>query len=207
MEDAHRSEHLTPKARAIVFRDGLMVALLALRPLRRGNFAGVRLGQHLHKTPTGYRIEIPSEESKTGQLLETTIPEDLLPWLDQYLHLYRPILLGGAVNEHLWVSKKGRAYSPKHLGERITRITRRLVGVAVNPHLFRDCAATTIATVDPEHVRMVMSLLGHKTPLTAERYYNHARSLEAGRAHQENIRQLRERLRPLRRRTTQKAGR
>ena len=207
MRDALLSDCMSFRVRAIAFRDGLMIALLASRPLRRGNFASLRLGYHLHTTPTGYRIEIPNEESKTGQIIETAIPDELVPWLDQYLDVFRPRLLDGAASEHLWISKDGRPYSPKHLGDRITKITRRLVGVAVNPHLFRDCAATTIATVDPEHVRMVTPLLGHRTPVTAERYYNQAGSMEAGRAHQKNIRQLRKKLRPLTLRPAQRSRR
>jgi hypothetical protein len=34
-------------------------------------------------------------------------------------------------------------------------LTARILGVAINPHLFRDCAATTIATDDPEHVLII----------------------------------------------------
>ena len=69
------------------------------------------------------------------------------------------------------------------------------MGVRVTPHLFRDCLATTVATVDPEHVQITMSLLGHSSPVIAERFYNHANSLEAGRAHQANIGRLRQDLR------------
>jgi integrase len=63
----------------------------------------------------------------------------------------------------------------------------------MNPHLFRDCAATTIALNDPEHVLITRDLLGHTTLRTAERYYNLARSVEAARAHQKLIRSLRRR--------------
>ena len=193
-----RAKHQTKwsaRKRAIVFRDGLAIALLASRPLRRKNFAGLRLGHHMQVAPFGYRIDIPAEETKTGVPIETVLPDTLLPWFKEYLEVHRPVLLGGKLSDYVWIMYRGRPYSPKHLGERITALTEKLVGKRVNPHLFRDCAATTIATVDPEHVRMIASLLGHSTPDTAERYYNQARSMEAGRAHQDNMLLLRARQR------------
>ena len=66
------------------------------------------------------------------------------------------------------------------------------------PHLFRDCAATTVATADPEHVGMIASLLGHTNGRTSEAYYNQAKCIEAARASYANIRQLRRLHRPLR---------
>ena len=53
------------------------------------------------------------------------------------------------------------------------------LGRAINPHLFRDCAATSIAIDDPGHVGIACRLLGHRAASTTERYYNHARGVEA----------------------------
>jgi hypothetical protein len=39
--------------------------------------------------------------------------------------------------------------------------TKRAFGRPINPHLFRDCAATSIAIHDLEHVRIATSILGH----------------------------------------------
>ena len=70
----------------------------------------------------------------------------------------------------------GLAYSGRHFGDRITIVTERLLDARVNPHLFRDCAATTIATADPKHVSMIASLLGHSNGRTGEAYYNQAKA-------------------------------
>ena len=45
--EAGESDSGTPRQRALRYRDGLVVALLAARPLRRGNLAGLRLGHSL----------------------------------------------------------------------------------------------------------------------------------------------------------------
>jgi integrase/recombinase XerD len=200
LETTRGRRDLSPLARSVKFRDGLIVALLAARPLRLKNFAGLRLGYHFQGTPSEYRIEIPAEESKTGRPIETFVPEELLAPLAEYLRTHRPILLRGAEDDHLWITRQRGPFAPENLSSRICHLTQKLVGSRVNPHLFRDCAATTIATVDPEHVRIVAPLLGHTAAVTAELYYNQARTIEAGRAHQANIRQIRERTRPIRRR-------
>jgi integrase len=49
----------------------------------------------------------------------------------------------------------------------------------MNPHLFRDAAATTLAIHDPQHVRIAAPLLGHRTFATTERYYQQATAMEA----------------------------
>ncbi len=91
--------------RAVDFRDGLIIALLAARPLRIGNFAKLRLGDHLKPIPHGYRIEIPAEEAKNGRPIETVVPDAVMPWLLMYLETYRPCLLAGKEDRHLWISR------------------------------------------------------------------------------------------------------
>jgi integrase len=64
-------------------------------------------------------------------------------------------------------------------------------GHAVNPHPFRDCLATGLATEDPDRIRMAQFLLGHKAPQTAERYYIHAQTHRASQKVQLHIQELR----------------
>ena len=67
------------------FRDGLMIALLALRPLRLGNFAGLRLGLQLRRAGEGWWLCIPPEATKNRRPIEQPFPERLVPWLERYL--------------------------------------------------------------------------------------------------------------------------
>ena len=69
--------------------------------------------------------------------------------------------------------------------DRICKHTKEAFGAAINPHLFRDAAATTLAIEDPEHVRVAAPLLGHRTFATTEKYYQQAKSLEAHRVYVE----------------------
>ena len=61
--------------------------------------------------------------------------------------------------------------------------TENAFGRAINPHLFRDAAATTLAIADPAHVRVAAPLLGHRTFTTTERHYQQAKSFDAHRAY------------------------
>jgi integrase/recombinase XerD len=194
---AHSDQALSLAARAKDFRDGLIIALLAARPLRIKNFAALRLERHLKGISTGYLIDIPADETKTGQPIETFVPDELVPWLTHYLETYRPALLQGRQCDDIWVHHFGRPYQLSSLAQKIPILTKRLIGVAISSHLFRDCAATTIATEDPDHVLSIAPLLGHATLRTAERHYNHARSIEANRRFQVSVRQARRKCLPL----------
>ena len=66
-----------------------------------------------------------------------------------------------------------------------TRRTAEAFGTPINPHLFRDCAATSIAIDDPEHVRVASQLLGHRSRATTEQYYNQAQAIDAARRYQD----------------------
>lgn len=65
--------------------------------------------------------------------------------------------------------------------------TREGLGQPINPHLFRDCAATSIAIDDPVHIGIACRLLGHSTASTTERYYNQAQNVEASRLMQNSL--------------------
>ena len=51
----------------------------------------------------------------------------------------------------------------------------------MNPHLLRDCAATSLSTVSPDVARAAAALLGHRNFSTTEKYYIRANRLEASR--------------------------
>ena len=175
------------------YRDGLIIALLAARPLRLANFASLRLDHSLVRQGGGLWIRLDGEETKTRTPIEVPLPNELVPQIDLYLNVHRARLLGGARDDHLWISMRGTPMQPQSIELRVKKWTRERLGVAVNPHLFRDCLATSVAIEDPEHVRIAAVILSHRSLETMTRYYNQARTLEAGRAYQATIRKLRRR--------------
>ena len=91
----------------------------------------------------------------------------------------------------LWISAHGAGMTEIGIYFRISQLTRARFGHVINPHLFRDCAATSIAVEDPEHVHIVQAILGHGGNQSGERYYIHAQTLEASRRYQQQILKLR----------------
>jgi len=73
---------------------------------------------------------------------------------------------------------------------RIVALTKAKFGHSISPHLFRDCAGTSIATEDPEHVYVAMNVLAHSTLKTAQRHYIHAQSLVAAELYQGEVHHL-----------------
>jgi integrase len=183
----------TPLKAANAFRDGLMIALLAARPVRRRNLASIEVDRQLTRQGDLYWLTFPTEEIKTRRALEFPLPRALTGPMEQYLTCYRPFLAARTgrwnsdAGKALWVSSDGSPLSARRMHRRIGQRTQERFGRPINPHLFRDCAATSIAIEDPEHVRIVVPILGHSTIRTSEASYNQATAIEAARRYQSVI--------------------
>lgn len=171
-----------PHHPALVFRDGLMIATLAMRPLRLSNFLGLQLHRHLTQSPQGWTITLVAGETKTHAALSWPFPQLLVPALELYLEVYRPLLLNmrGPSNHrhplrpagaHLWVSRCGTAVTPAAIEKMLERHTPPRFGHYVNAHMFRDCLASSMADDDPENVRIAADLLGHRSFQTTQAHY------------------------------------
>jgi integrase/recombinase XerD len=190
-------------ASALTYRDGLMIALLALRPLRHRNFIMLELGRTLMPTGTGYSIQIPATESKTHRPLAMPFPETLLPHLRRYLDHYRPFLLslhatrgrnraqydppGGG----LWITQYGAVLTEKGPIVAILRRTAAHFGRPINTHLVRHSVASTTANETPEMTGLAATLLGHSDLHTTEKHYIAAKSRVAAQGLQDVLRALR----------------
>ena len=170
---------------ALNFRDGLLIALLASRPLRLKNFAALRIDHDVIRIASTWHIRIAAEETKTGSAIEAPVPDFLQEHLQDYFAIHRPILkqLGthrrASAGNAVWISAYGFPMTPHAVYQRVAFQTRKAFGHVVNPHLFRDCAATTMVVEDPTHVGCVKAILGHRKYSTTERHYVHAQSLRS----------------------------
>jgi integrase len=171
----------TKVAAAVRYRDGLMIALLAQRPLRLRTFSLIRVGRHLRKVGEEWRLVFEGPETKSGRPFEITVPEKLVPSLEYYLQEVRPKFNGANRHDGVWASTKGRPVTRNAIAWIITERTREAFGQSVNPHLFRHCAATTIAILQPGRIGVASNLLGHSSVATTNSHYNMARSIEASR--------------------------
>ena len=182
---------LTDRLRARQFRDGLIIALLAARPLRLRNLAGLELERTLARRGGTWWIAVPPEETKTGQIIELPWPDVLIAPLSTYLNEHRRVLCkmrgrwARSIGQAVWVSTHGSPMGQAAIYEAIIGRTSTAFGRPINPHLFRDCAATSIAIEDPAHVRIASQILGHRSAATTEKYYNQAQAIDAARRYQD----------------------
>jgi integrase/recombinase XerD len=195
MNEASRRRR--PGERAVQFRDGLLIAFLALQPLRLANLAGLAIGRTLIDVSGRWMIVIPPSQTKTHAPIEVSWPPTLFEALERYLAQIRLILIrrGGRrpipVPDALWVSAEGTPLSAKRINAAVKLHTSRHLGRAVNPHLFRDAAANTLAVEAPKHVRAAAPVLAHASLKTTERHYMQANSLMAQRALTEAVKKMR----------------
>jgi integrase/recombinase XerD len=193
IEEAETSPGLSVLGRALQYRDGLIVAFLAFHTIRLRNLAEFEIGRHILEEGEQYVLRLP--KTKSRRFHEVPVAPSLLAPLRRYLHQHRPVLLRqrgrwfAPPGSALWISKHGSRCSKTTF----ENVTRKSVGLS--PHMFRTCAATTVAVEAPGSVYIIPAILTHSSSKPGERYYNLASSLQASRAHaamlEDLIRELR----------------
>jgi integrase/recombinase XerD len=182
------SKQLTLLARARLVRDGLMIALLALCPIRLRNLAELRIGRQLRLIGARWWIILESAETKSARPDERPIPEILAEaihrWIGQWRTLFHPC------DDAFWPSIKGGSLAYTYVGHIVTEVTRRELGVPVNPHLFRDCAVYTVATTAGDRMGIASGLLQHTDERTVEKHYNKGATFSAVGRYQQIVDEL-----------------
>ena len=164
------------------FRDGLIIALLALIPLRRRTLSALRIGKHLIKFGDQWSLEIPAEDVKSKRPLDYPISPELSQRIAVYVNQIRSQTAGAGTHDYLWASSRGRPMQGQVIYNSVRRRTRKALGFPINLHRFRRAAATLWSVQDPANVRGSKDLLGHASFATTEKYYVMAQSRLAGRA-------------------------
>jgi integrase/recombinase XerD len=172
--------------KAVQYRDGLIVALLAFVPIRPRNLIALVIGRQMVLEGERWFIIIPGEETKTGTDIEFSLPEILVPYFATYLEVVRPRIIRRAPCASLWVSHMGGALSYVGLVKVFQRLSSRL-GIRISPHDARDAAATTWAISAPDQIGVARDLLTHSDLRTTNKHYNRARGIEASRAYRQVI--------------------
>lgn len=195
MDEAQQGSTLKPPQRALQYRDGLIIALLATRPIRRRNLTMIRIDTHLLTDARPYRLVFGADETKTKTQLDILLPDILTPAIDTYLDEWRPHIHDSLSHDGLWASAKGVPMSSEAIYDRVRLHTCKRFGHPINLHLFRDCVATTIALENPEHIGIAADLLGHTDIAMTERYYIQAGTKHAADAHAAGLQKIRDRFR------------
>jgi integrase len=189
--DAHRRR---PIWRAAQMRDGLMMALLALCPIRIKNFSRLRLQETFRREGGGWWIVLSGRDTKSGRPDERPVPAMLNEAIGLYLTWARPRLLAAGelmvgaeiptgddllLSGALWAGEKGEALSLRGVERALKEATRKTMGVGLSPHDFRRCAATTAAFYGGDRPYLASALLQHTDSRVTDEHYNRASSMGA----------------------------
>jgi hypothetical protein len=172
---------------ATMYRDGLFIALLALRPKRRSNIATLQVGTTLLTDVAGVPETIVFATTKNGSASTTPYPSQ---HLGQYHKIwwtqFRPVLLGNRSDQgDVWIGKDGKAVTPGQLWRQMRKRTAPDapvgLGKAIGVHIVRTIYATSMAeaTSDPMLLRLTPWMLDHRDPRSIEPYNLQARGLAA----------------------------
>jgi integrase len=168
-------------ARAVLVRNGLMIALLALHPIRLKNFVALEIGTTFKEVQGRWWIILPSSQTKSRRPDERRVTERLNWAIEAYLNQWRPVLIGSEpASKRLWISSTtGGPLTYKNLGTLISKITRETLGVDVSPHLFRTSAASTAAIYGSGTPGLASAVLDHIDARVTDEHYNRAGSMHA----------------------------
>lgn len=175
----------TPLSRARLYRDGLMIALLATDPVRRANVTGLEIGRSLVKDGSTWSIDLPATVTKSRRPHLAILPDWLGARIDRYLDHYRPRFCNSAKTRRFWLSRRGRPLDDSSIYQIVTGRTRDAFGKPVGPHLFRACLATSAAVHHGAHMGLAVIILDHLHSEVTERSYNQADMIDAVRSYQD----------------------
>lgn len=174
-----------PTQRTILkFRDGYLIALLALRPKRASNIAEMEVGTNLAFGSDGLPNQMWWSRTKNGEESSLPYPTAILGrfhrlWWDTY----RPKLLAQKSDDrHLWIGRFGNPLSPNELWRRVVHWTRKRLHRTVGPHAFRTNYATSMAIQEGRLLAFVRVMLDHRDPRSLSHYQLISNSFMAGRA-------------------------
>ena len=180
MEHALARPASQARRRQVQLRDGLMIAILASRGLRRRTIILMQLGQHVTRHSGRWRLSFGPDETKNGRPLEFDLPDRLTQYVDRYVDVERRELLAGAQHDAFWISWRGQPLSMAGMEQMVWSRSAKRFGEAFGPHRFRYALATTAMYTDPSHPGVAPAILGHGARVMEESY-NRGGQVEAAR--------------------------
>lgn len=185
---------------AIYARNELLMLWILLLPWRQRNIREIRVGgvnPNLTKSPirqyctatqplwvaeqfrksreaSFWQVRFDPTETKMKHPVQLFVPAELIPLLEEYLAVHRPVLVGDHTDpETLFVSHGGGAMNRGQMLNLVKKLAFEHTGVPTTPHLYRDIVAYEWLATHPEDFLTVSKLLWHKNVNTTIRIYGH----------------------------------
>jgi integrase/recombinase XerD len=157
------------------------------QPLRRKNFADLRLDENIRVDEDRVRIEVPEHMMKgKKRAFNAEWPAALKSEFFRYRDAIRPLLLGGEhgpagyppAEDAFWISERGTKLTADAIYRQVRQLAEEVLGQKINLHKFRNIAASTLAIHDPAQINLAQPVLGHNDPRSKE-FYIQANQLAA----------------------------
>jgi integrase len=191
MEEALCLPQSARKKRITQYRDGLLIALLSVWPIRRRSLASLTIEGHIEIDEDCITILLHAEDTKSKRPESFRLPDLLIPYMTRYLDEIRPMLPGSRNDNGLWASFIRGRLSGQRIYDTVRARIRRRFGKEMNLHDFRRAAATFIALDAPEKVGLIPGVLQHASPDTSDQHYNLSRSIAASRRYASTVTDIR----------------
>lgn len=186
--DEARRRHSALGSTALLFRDGVMIALLSLAPARISNFASIEIGHHLDLTSNPGHLVWSASETKQRREQSHRLPPEVRDLLVEYIYNYRKTLLDGYGGDRLWLTEHGgRPLTQGAIRKQIKRHTLERLGIDVTPHFFRDSVAVTVSERAPDEMEITTLVLRHGSEESTRPYRDQATTISAANIAQEEI--------------------
>ncbi len=165
---------LTPMAAARVAAYAAALAILLSFPMRKDNLAKLQLTMHLKRLDPSSRrlthIFLSASEVKGGTGFEWPLEAETAALVELYINKYRP-LLAAPGNPFLFVGPGLKSRSAHELGEGLTSLVEKQLGVPINVHLMRHFGVAIYLRRNPGKYEVARQVLGHKKTSTTVIYY------------------------------------
>lgn len=113
-------------------------------------------------TATFWQFRFTKEETKTKNSVHAIVPRQIVPLLEEYLTVFRPVLLGDRSDPGtLFMSERCTAFIKETFTKLVAGVTWRYAGTRVTPHRFRDIVAYAWLRDHPEDFLTLSKLLWH----------------------------------------------
>jgi integrase len=185
------------KTRELQYRDGLILALLSLWPIRRRSLAALTVSRHIEMEAGGVNLLLHPADTKTERFESFRVPEPLVPYVNRYLKDVRPRLLGRRPHDGLWASYRHGTLTDSRLYEIARARLLNRFGRDMCLHDFRRSAATFLAIDAPKQIGLIPGVLQHASPEMAERHYILANAIKASQRLAQHRSEVKNRLRLL----------
>ena len=171
-ERHHRSRGV-PGLPFLDYRNGLLIATLALIPLRIDNMLMLSIGstfREIDGNVGGYRIDILGISTKNGSHIPPDVPRQLNAFIALWLNFYRLELMPTSRELSFWLTIKGAPLGYQGARDAIMSTVQKACGQPLRPHQVRHAAANAI-TLQGKSKKVIATLLQHESPETASRHY------------------------------------